>query len=55
MQWYKNDHPLGKVEEVERLSGVEYLKEKQGYKELREREGKLNVFVDGAEGAGWVG
>lgn len=59
MKEYKTEHPLSKAEDVERLSGVEYLREKNKKKRClemmeREREGKLNVFVDGDEGAGRI-
>lgn len=48
MKWYRNDHLLGKEVDVEKWSGVEELRRKA-------RAGKLNVFVDGDESAGWVG
>lgn len=52
MKQYRQDHPMEKAEDVERLSGIEGLKEKKGEKR---REALLNVFVDGDESAGWVG
>jgi hypothetical protein len=50
MKAYREHHPLGKAEDVERESGSEALKEK----EKRKEEGLLNVFVDGDEGVGRV-
>lgn len=43
---------MEKAEDVEQLSGIEGLKEKEREKR---REGLLNVFVDGDESAGRIG
>jgi hypothetical protein len=42
---------MEKQEDVERLSGIKALREKQ---EKKKREGLLNVFVDGDESAGRI-
>jgi hypothetical protein len=49
MKWYRLDHPRENMEDLERLSGIEALKEQQMQKA---RKGLLNVFVDGDESAG---
>jgi hypothetical protein len=48
MKSYREGHPLDRVENVERDSGVEALRER----ERMRKEGLLNVFVHGDEGAG---
>jgi hypothetical protein len=49
MRWYRFDHLREKIEDVERLTGIEVLREKQA---RRARGELLNVFVDGDETAG---
>lgn len=51
MTWYRQDHLLENLGDVERLSGVKPLRERH---EKRAHEGFLNVFVDGDESAGRV-
>jgi hypothetical protein len=51
MKWYRQEHSMEKQEDVERLSGIKALREKQ---EKKKREGLLNVFVDGDESAGRI-
>jgi hypothetical protein len=51
MKQYRQDHPMEKQEDVERLSGIEALRERQ---KKKMREGLLNVFVDGDESAGRI-
>lgn len=48
MTWYHADHVLENPEDVERLSGVHSLRERQA------RAGFLNVFVDGDDSAGRI-
>jgi hypothetical protein len=48
MKSYREGHPLDRVENVKRDSGVEALWER----ERTRKEGLLNVFVHGDEGAG---
>jgi hypothetical protein len=59
---YIVNHPLDKREDVERLSGIERLRQEAAQREMgmntREktpgRAGLLNMFVDGDESAGKV-
>lgn len=51
MTWYRQDHLPENLGDVELLSGVKGLRERN---ERKAHEGLLNVFVDGNESAGRV-
>jgi hypothetical protein len=55
MKWYRQEHPLENVEDVKWNSGIEALRERQMQVRGEERDGLLNVFVHGDEGAGRAG
>jgi hypothetical protein len=50
MKQYHGEHFMERMEDVERFSGIETLKESHG-----KTEGLLNDFVKGVESAGQVG
>jgi hypothetical protein len=58
---YQENHPMDNHGDTERLCGIGELVEKNRQAEMQaqgqdgRREGLLNVFVDGDEGAGRVG
>jgi hypothetical protein len=52
MKSYREGHPLDRVENAERDSGVVALRERE--RERMRREGLLNVFVHGDDGAGRI-
>jgi hypothetical protein len=54
MNWYRQEHPLEKLEDVEHNAGIQALRETQVHIQ-RSGEGLLNLFVHGDESAGRIG